>query len=77
MSSLELFENIEQTDESTRITAAWLRDENLETALPNPPKITTGKVVAHENASQLSNAFVGSAGEGYGPSPFDPNARDR
>lgn len=49
MSSLELFENIEQTDESTRITAAWLRDENLETALPNPPKLTTGKVVAHEN----------------------------
>jgi hypothetical protein len=26
-----------------------VRDENLETALPNPPRITTGKVVAHEN----------------------------
>jgi hypothetical protein len=49
MSSLGLFENIEQADESTRITAAWVRDENLEPALPNPPKITTGKVVAHEN----------------------------
>lgn len=49
MSSLGIFENVEQADESTRITASWVRDENLETALPNPPKITTGKVVAHKN----------------------------
>jgi hypothetical protein len=49
MSSLGLFENVEQADESSRITASWVRDENLETALPNPPRITTGKVVAHKN----------------------------
>jgi hypothetical protein len=49
MSSLGLFENAEQADESTRITASWVRDEKLETALPNPPKITSGKVVAHKN----------------------------
>jgi hypothetical protein len=49
MSSLGLFENIEQADESSRITASWVRDENLETALPNPPNVTTGKVVAHKN----------------------------
>jgi hypothetical protein len=49
MSSLGLFENVEQADESSRITASWVRDENLETALPNAPKITTGKVVAHKN----------------------------
>jgi hypothetical protein len=26
-----------------------VRDEKLETALPNPPKITSGRVVAHKN----------------------------
>jgi hypothetical protein len=25
-----------------------VRDEKLETALPNPPKITDGKVIAHK-----------------------------
>jgi hypothetical protein len=49
MSSLGLFESMEQADESTRVTATWVRDEKLETAFPNPPKITSGKVVAHRN----------------------------
>jgi hypothetical protein len=49
MSSLGLFENVAQVDESSKITTSWVRDENLETAFPNPPKITTGKVVAHKN----------------------------
>jgi hypothetical protein len=49
MSSLGLFETAEQADESTKVTASWVRDEKLETALPNPPKITTGPVVAHTN----------------------------
>jgi hypothetical protein len=49
MSSLGLFENVAQADESSKITASWVRDESLETAFPNPPKITTGKVVAHKN----------------------------
>jgi hypothetical protein len=49
MSSLGLFESAEQADESTKIAASWVRDEKLETALPSPPKITTGPVVAHTN----------------------------
>ena len=49
MSSLGLFERPEQSDESTKVTSSWIRDERLETAFPNPPKITTGKVVAHKN----------------------------
>ena len=49
MSSLGLFESAEQADESTRVTASWVRDEKLDSVLPNPPKITTGKVVAHKN----------------------------
>ncbi|MGZ8740405.1 MAG: hypothetical protein ACXWZ8_07400 [Gaiellaceae bacterium] len=49
ISTLDLFETPEQADESTKLAASWVRDERLETALPNPPKITTGKIVAHKN----------------------------
>ena len=49
ISSLGLFETPEQADESTKVAVSWIRDEKLENALPNPPKITTGKVVAHKN----------------------------
>src|SRR5204863_10122752 len=48
MTSISLFETSAQADESTRVVAHWVRDEKLDTALPNSPKIVTGKVVAHE-----------------------------
>jgi hypothetical protein len=49
VSSLGLFETAEQADESTKVAATWVRDEKLESAFPNPPKITSGKVVTHQN----------------------------
>ena len=49
MSSFGIFETPTQADESTRIVATWVRDEKLESALPNEPKITTGKVIAQSN----------------------------
>ena len=49
LSSFGLFETPTQADDSTRIVAGWVRDEKLDSALPNQPKITTGKVVAHSN----------------------------
>ena len=48
-SSLGLFETTEQADESTKVVAKWITDENLDTAIPNAPRITSGKVVAHSN----------------------------
>jgi hypothetical protein len=48
MSSVGIFETSTQADESTRLVANWVRDEKLETALPNPPKITGGEVIAHK-----------------------------
>ena len=45
MSSVNFFETLEQADESTRLASNWVRDEKLETALPNPPKVTDGKVI--------------------------------
>ena len=49
LSSLGLFETSEQADESTKIVAQWIKDENFASAMPNAPKITSGKVVAHSN----------------------------
>jgi hypothetical protein len=47
LSSLGLFETSEQADESTKLVTKWIADENFNTAIPNAPKITSGKVVAH------------------------------
>jgi hypothetical protein len=53
MSSLGLFETLEQADASTEVAAGWVRDEKLESAFPNPPKITSGKVVTHSNGVRV------------------------
>ena len=50
VSSLSLFETPEQADESTKIVTNWIGDENFNTAIPNAPKITSGRVVAQSNA---------------------------
>jgi hypothetical protein len=51
MTSIGLFENAEQVDEASRVASEWIREDKLETALPNAPKITTGKVVAFRDAA--------------------------
>ena len=48
-SSLSLFETPEQSKESTKFVASWIRDEKLDTIIPNEPKITSGKVVVHSD----------------------------
>ncbi len=48
-SSLGLFETPEQGKESTNVVATWIRDEKLETLIPNEPKITSGRIVAHSD----------------------------
>ena len=45
--SIGLFETREQGDASTKLVSSWIRDEKLERIMPNEPKITSGKVVAH------------------------------
>ena len=49
LSSLGLFETSEQAGESTKVVSKWITDENFSSAIPNAPKITSGKVVAHSN----------------------------
>jgi len=48
-SSLSLFETREQAMESTNVVGTWIREEKLDTILPNEPKITSGQVVAHSD----------------------------
>jgi hypothetical protein len=48
MSSIGFFDTSAHSDESTRVAANWVREEKLETALPNPPKITGGEVIVHK-----------------------------
>jgi hypothetical protein len=46
MTSVSLFDTSAHADESTRLASDWVRDEKLESALPNAPKITFGEVIA-------------------------------
>jgi hypothetical protein len=48
MSSVNFFDTSAHADESTRVVAEWLREEKLESVVPNPPKITGGKVIVEE-----------------------------
>jgi len=48
LTSVGFFDTAAQADESTRIAGSWLREAKLETALPNPPKITSGAVVVNK-----------------------------
>ena len=47
VTSIGFFDTAEQADESTRFAASWLREQKLDAALPNPPKITSGASVVH------------------------------
>jgi hypothetical protein len=48
MSSISFFDTAAHADESSRLASNWVREQKLETALPNPPKITSGEVVLHK-----------------------------
>jgi hypothetical protein len=48
ISSVAFYETSAQADESTKVAADWVREEKLDSALPQPPKITTGEVVVHK-----------------------------
>ena len=52
MTSISLFDTAEQADKSSRIASDWVRDEKLESALPNAPKITCGEVVVLDVVGQ-------------------------
>jgi hypothetical protein len=55
MTSISIFETAAQADESGRVAGSWVREQKLDTALPTPPKVTSGDVVVH-NAPELVQA---------------------
>jgi hypothetical protein len=48
ITSVGFFDSAEHADESSRVAANWVREQKLETALPNAPKITSGNVLVHK-----------------------------
>jgi hypothetical protein len=46
--SVSIFDTSAHAEESTRVSKAWVMEQKLEQALPNPPKVTTGEIVAHK-----------------------------
>jgi hypothetical protein len=51
MTSVDLFDTSAHADESTRVASSWVRDEKLESALPNSPMVTVGEVIARSKTS--------------------------
>jgi hypothetical protein len=48
LTSISLFETSSNLDEANRIAATVVQDEDLQRLMPNPPKITSGKLMAHK-----------------------------
>ncbi len=46
--STTLFDTLAQAEDSTRVAAEWTQEEKLEKLIPNVPKVTVRKVIAHE-----------------------------
>ena len=47
-SSISFFDTSAHADESNLVASDWVREQKLETALPNPPKVTSGEIVVHK-----------------------------
>jgi hypothetical protein len=55
LSSIGFYDTAEHADESTRVATNWVREQKLENALPNAPRITTGEVLV-QKTSELVQA---------------------
>ena len=47
-SSISFFDTSAHADDSNQVASDWVREQKLETALPNPPKVTGGEIVVHK-----------------------------
>jgi hypothetical protein len=51
--STTLFDTLPQAEDSTRIAAEWMQEEKLEKLVPNAPKVTVRKVIAHDTRTPV------------------------
>ena len=56
MYSVSIFENRAGAEESVQKAAGWIREQNLGSLFPNPPEISIGEVVAHEELTKTRTA---------------------
>ncbi len=52
LTSVGVFDTPEQAHESTRVAARWIREQELDAALPNTPKVTAGEVIAYQGGER-------------------------
>ena len=50
LNSIGFFDTQAQSAEFTRVAATWIREEKLESTLPNPPKVTNGEVLVQRTS---------------------------
>jgi hypothetical protein len=55
LSSISVFDSSEHAEKSTQVASNWVREQKLDTILPDPPKITSGQVVV-EKTGELVQA---------------------
>ncbi len=48
ISSVGFFDTEAHAQASTSVASSWVQEENLGKALPNPPRITSGRVLVHK-----------------------------
>ena len=48
MSSVNFFDTSAHADESNQVASDGVREQKLETALPNPPEVTGGEIVVYK-----------------------------
>ena len=46
--SIGIFETREAAEDSTRAAADYIREQNMQDILPNPPQVTAGEVRVHK-----------------------------
>jgi hypothetical protein len=54
LSSISVFDTAAHADESSTVASTWIREQNLEKALPNPPKVTSGEVVVSKSSELVT-----------------------
>jgi hypothetical protein len=47
-SSVSFFDSAAHAEDSSRVASDWVREQKLETAIPNPPKVTNGEVAVYK-----------------------------
>jgi hypothetical protein len=55
VSSISFFDTAEHAEQSNHAASDWVREQKLETAIPNPPKVTSGEVMV-QKTGELAHA---------------------